>query len=124
MMLVGAPDDLDIRKLAQGYSRRLGVGEEVPRGLAASPFGAHGALRRGGRLGRAHALQGHEHLLELLDIAAQLPGIADVHRVPLPAFDGGGEVHAANGGFDHLLDVFDRKAVPAASSRFTSISRK
>src|SRR5208337_333312 len=48
-----------------------------------------------------------------LDVTPQLPCIADVHGISLPAFDGGREVHATYGRLDHLLDVFHGEAVPS-----------
>ena len=54
---------------------------------------------------------GDQHFAELLRVLAEVARIADAHREALAAFDGGGEVLAADRGFDRVFYVGDVQAV-------------
>ena len=80
------------------------------------------ALDGRGPHGHAHARQlgernlgagggGDQDALEHLRFVAQLAGIAHVDGKALAPFDGAGDVLAADGGFDHVLDVAHREPI-------------
>ena len=71
--------------------------------MPAPPARTHGP-------GSAH-LRRHQDPLELIDVVPQLPRVAHIDWVALPALDGAGDVHAADGRLDHLLDLAHRQAV-------------
>ena len=57
------------------------------------------------------AAGGHEDLLQLGDVLAELAQIAHADGVALAALDGLHEVHAADGDLDHVLHVANVDAV-------------
>ena len=68
----------------------------------------------GGELPERNLLAGRrrdQHGFQRGEVVAQFAAVADVHRVSLQALDGGGDVHAADRGLDHVLHVADGQAV-------------
>ena len=57
------------------------------------------------------AASGHENLVKLLRVLAEIARIANAHREALPAFDRGGQVLSADCGFNCVLDIGDIQAV-------------
>ena len=68
-----------------------------------------------------HLLQGdvlsagrrHEHATQGLDVVPEGATVPEVHGVAFQAFDGFRDVHASDGGHDHVLHILDGKPVPA-----------
>ena len=56
--------------------------------------------------------RGHQYPLEAFQVVPEFPVVPEVDRIALQPLHGVGDVHAADGGHDHLLDVGHGEAVP------------